>query len=293
MNTTLDCLELVQITRLMPLTEGRSDVVIGLIDGPIAIDHPDFSIERIRQLPQQHSANCNHKSSCACRHGTFVAGILAGKRNSSAPAICPGCTLLVRPIFVDGDDASCEKVGATAEELASALLDCIEGGARVINLSLAFTTRSIGGIPKVEAALDLAIKHDVLVVLAAGNQGRIGASALARHPWVIPVVACDRFKNPLPMSNLGEAIGKRGLCSLGEGVTSLGVQGTPVAMGGTSVAAPFVTGTIALLWSIFPAASSAEIKDAVVRGVGRRRTSIVPPLLNAWGAYSILASRFA
>jgi len=56
---------------------------------------------------------------------------------------------------------------------------------------------------------------------------------------------------------------------------------------GTSASAPFVTGAIALLWSEFPKAISAQIKFAVVQS-HTRRTSVVPPLLNAWGAYQTL-----
>ena len=80
----------------------------------------------------------------------------------------------------------------------------------------------------------------------------------------------------------------------GEGVTSLGAEGAPLSLGGTSVAAPFVTGTIALLWSMFPRASVAEVKHAVTMGAyGRRRTTIVPPLLDAWASYQTIARTYA
>ncbi|MEU5485781.1 S8 family serine peptidase [Streptomyces mirabilis] len=49
---------------------------------------------------------------------------------------------------------------------------------------------------------------------------------------------------------------------------------------GTSAAAPFVTGTAALLWSTAPDLSAARIRAALcLPGMARR--SIVPPLLNA------------
>jgi hypothetical protein len=34
-------------------------------------------------------------------HGTFIVGILCAKRSSDAPAFCPSCILLVRPIFAE------------------------------------------------------------------------------------------------------------------------------------------------------------------------------------------------
>jgi subtilisin family serine protease len=55
-----------------------------------------------------------------------------------------------------------------------------------------------------------------------------------------------------------------------------------VTFGGTSAACPFVTGTIALLSSLHPTMSAGHIKAALIGS--RSRTSVVPPLLNAWDA---------
>jgi subtilisin family serine protease len=140
-----------------------------------------------------------------------------------------------------------------------------------------------------EQALDQALRRGVIVVAAAGNQGAVGSSAITRHPWVIPVVACDLHGKPISYSNLGSSIGRRGLTAPGEGVTSLGVDGKPRTFGGTSAAAPIVTGAIALLYSAFPKASAAQIKLAVSRAFAPRR-SVVPPLLDAWAAYQTLAT---
>jgi subtilisin family serine protease len=76
----------------------------------------------------------------------------------------------------------------------------------------------------------------------------------------------------------------------GEAITSLGTRGEPVTSSGTSIAAPFVTGTAALLWSVFPTATAAEIKRAILQADAIPRKAIVPPLLNAWAAYRAMAS---
>jgi subtilisin family serine protease len=160
----------------------------------------------------------------------------------------------------------------------------------VLNLSAAFDQPSTIEERLLVEALDHAARRGVIVVAAAGNQGTLGSSAITRHPWVIPVVGCDLHGRPMGQSNLGSSVGRRGLMAPGEGVSSIGAQGKPLTLGGTSVAAPFVTGTIALLWSAFPDAGAAEVKSAVT-GVGyaRRRTSVVPPLLDAWTAYEAMA----
>ena len=84
-------------------------------------------------------------------------------------------------------------------------------------------------------------------------------------------------------SNLGNSIGqsRTGRARRGH-YQPRAREGKPLTLGGTSAAAPFVTGAIALLWSEFPAASAAEVKFARDPGVRcPRRTTVVPPLLDA------------
>ena len=258
-------LDLVKLTALMERTSGSPEVKIGLIDGPVATQHPDLAGEHLREIPGSQQHACAQADSTACLHGTFVAGILSAKRNSPAPAICPDCTLLVRPIFAEVTSGREHMPSATPKELAAAIIECIDAGARVINLSLALAQPSTRGEQSLEEALNQAVRRGVIVVAAAGNQGTIGSSAITRHPWVIPVVACDIRGRPMNESNLGGSIGRRGLRAPGDGITSLGAEGQSLTLGGTSVAVPFVTGATALLWSAFPSATAAHIKLAVTR----------------------------
>jgi subtilisin family serine protease len=217
---------------------------------------------------------------------------LVARRGSAAPAICPGCTLLVRPIFLRPALPADETPSATPDELADAIAECVDAGARVLNLSLAVALPSPNREPKLEEALNHAARRGTLVAAAAGNQGTVGGSAITRHPWVIPVAACDARGRPTTTSNLGGSIGRRGLMAPGEAVTSLGTGGQPVTSGGTSAATPFVTGTIALLWSAFPAIGAAQVKSAVLATRAPRRAGIVPPLLDAWAAYRLVATTY-
>lgn len=286
-------LELVKLTALMERTGGRPEVKIGLIDGPVVTRHAGLVSESLREIPGNNGAICTQVNSTACLHGTFIAGILSAKRTSAAPAICPNCMLLIRPIFTETTYGREHMPSATPPELAAAIVECINAGARVINLSLALTQPSTKGEQALEAALDHAVRRSVIVVAAAGNQGTLGSSVITRHPWVIPVVACDLRGRPINESNLGSSIGRRGLSAPGDSITSLGTEGQLFKFGGTSVAVPFVTGTIALLWSEFPAATAAQIKLAVTQSTTSRRASIVPPLLDAAAAYQTLLTAHA
>jgi len=280
-------LDLVKLSRLMKITSGKPEIVVGLIDGPVLMSHPDLAAERIRELPGGSSA-CARADSAACVHGTYVAGVLSAKRGFAAPAICPDCTLLPRRIFTETTLGKDNMPSATPEELATAILDCIQAGAWVINLSVGLAHVSSKGERQLDEALNHAAIRGVLAIAAAGNQGTIGSSALTRHPWVIPVVACDSGGRPMRESNLGSSIGRRGLRAPGDSVTSLGTGGQPLTLGGTSVAAPFVTGAVALLWSEFPTAAAVEIKQAITQTYSPRRATIVPPLLETEQAYQVM-----
>jgi subtilisin family serine protease len=283
-------LDLVKLLALMELTGGRPEIVVGLIDGPVVMNHPDLASENIREIPGSLQGTCAQAASVAWMHGTFIAGILCAKRGSLAPSICPGCTLLVRPIFLETTSADERMPSSTPEELGAAIIESIEAGAHILNLSIALAEPSSRGYREVEEALDYAVRRGVLVVAAAGNQGTVGSTAITRHPWVIPVVACDQQGKPISSSNLGSSIGRRGLRAPGDNVTSLGVEGKPLTFGGTSAATPFVTGAIALLWSEFPTATATEVKVAVTQASTALRPSVVPPLLNAWVAYECLGA---
>jgi subtilisin family serine protease len=102
------------------------------------------------------------------------------------------------------------------------------------------------------------------------------------------VVAYDLRGRPTEHSNLGGSIGRRGIGAPGDRVTSLGAEGKPLTLGGTSAAAPFVTGAVALLRSEFPEASATTVKLAITQPLSQRRTSVVPPPLDAWTSFQSL-----
>jgi subtilisin family serine protease len=285
-------MELVTLVALMEHTSGSPEVRIGLIDGPVLTHHPDLVGDHLREVSSHNGGACHRSMSTACLHGTFIAGILSAKRSSPAPAICPDCTLVVRPIFPETTSGSESMPSAMSQELGAAIRDCLNAGVRVINLSLALANPSTKNEQALDEALNQCARRGVLVVAAAGNQGTLGSSAITRHPWSIPVVACDLQGKPLNESNFGSSIGRRGLSAPGAGITSLGTAGKPLTLGGTSVAVPFVTGAIALLWSEFPGANAAQIKLAVTQAHQLRRASVVPPLLNAEAAYQNLLTTY-
>ncbi|MEE1836664.1 S8 family peptidase [Streptomyces sp. SP17KL33] len=281
----MDPLELVRLPPLMARTSGRPEIVIGVIDGRVAPDHPAFAARAVRELgPATDTGRCRRTDVC-CAHGTAVAGILVADGG-----VAPRCTLLSRPLFTDrpadGGPATCLS-GVRTGELARALTEIVDAGAHVVNLSMAQPAPSGIRDHALEEALDHAAARGVILVVAAGNQGRLGSSVLTDHPWVVPVTAYDRAGHPMPQSNLGRSVGRNGVGAPGDRVPGPVTDGRPLVLSGTSAAAPFVTGTVALLRSAFPRATPAAVRYALTHGPGRRG-SVTPPLLDAWSAYTAL-----
>jgi subtilisin family serine protease len=281
-----DPVDVAGLRQLLELTPGCPQVKVGLIDGPVDVDHEGLRAASIQPVNRRARQACRNLGSPECRHGTFVAGILVGARGSGAPAIRPGCTLLIQPLFTE----SATGRPATLRQLASALRETVEAGARVINLSMT-ALRTTGPAERaLTQALDDCARLDVVVVAAAGNEAVVGSSCITRHPCVVPVAASDARGIPLAFSNLGRSISQRDLLAPGENIVSLVPREGSMTLSGTSAAAPFVTGAIALLCSLFPQLRGRDVCDAVVR-VGVRRRTVVPPPLDAGMAYAELSAR--
>jgi subtilisin family serine protease len=284
-------LELVGLAPLMERTSGHPEIVVGLIDGPVRLDHPDLVGANIRSVSGRQATSCERSDSIACLHGTSIAGMLCARRDARTSGVCRDCALVLRTIFSETDGESERMPSATPGELAEALTDCIDAGASVINVSAALVSSFMTEQHKLIDAVDYAARKRVLVVAAAGNGGAVGGSALTRHQWVIPVIACTIQGVPMASSNLGAAIGRRGLAAPGSGISSLNSVDSVSTVSGTSVAAPLVTGAIALLWSQFPSAAAEEVRFHLLN-TARRRTAIVPPLLDAWASYQAMMRAF-
>lgn len=279
--TSSTVLDLVRLAPLMGLTQVSPEIGVALIDGPVQLP-PDLQIEA-RDVPMSPRATCVRPDSAACIHGTAVVGILFAKRDSGLPAICPNCTLLLRPIFFETMTPDNGMPTTTAQNLADAITECVDAGARVLNMSVGVIQTSVEGERRLQNALDYAARHEVIPVVAAGNEGTVGSTVITRHSWAIPVASCDLLGRPTFDSTLGHSVGRNGLLAPGQNISTLSVEGVRRRFGGTSAATAFVTGTIALLLSQLPSARASRLKASLLRRNDSRRTTIVPPLLDAWG----------
>lgn len=274
------------LERLYTSTSGRADIRIALIDGPVDTGHIDFQGATISRISGDEETGCYIPGSPACQHGTFVTGVICADRASAAPALCPGCTVLFRPIFCEAPDIEQCPV-LTADDLADVLREVMDEDVSIINMSVGVSGGTGRQSPKLIAAFDEARRRNVLLIGASGNQGLMDVNALFRHPWVIPVAGCRHDGSIEASSNIGIWVSQHGLLAPGAGVFSTAAGGGYRRMSGTSVAAPFVTGVAALLWSLYPDTTAEELHHALLRS-DRPRTSVLPLMIDAEASWEIL-----
>ena len=224
--------------------------------------------------------SCDPSPNSACDHGTFIVGLLGARQDTIIPGACPDCRLVHIPLFADAISPS-----ASVDELATAIAKAVSTGARLINLSLAILGDESAINRRLAAALDFAETSGAVLVVAAGNHGRLAIGQLLAHPVVIPVVAADASQRLLPGSNFGPTISSRGVAALGQ-MPGYAPGGAITVMSGTSVAAAVATGILAQVWSARPDIDGATLRQ-VVAGLGPRNGS-KPPMLNREWVFSAL-----
>src|SRR5260370_18048058 len=73
---TLSPLDLVRLSALMERSQGRREIMIALIDGPVALSHPDLAGATIREIPGKLKGASTRPATMSCAHGALVAVLL-------------------------------------------------------------------------------------------------------------------------------------------------------------------------------------------------------------------------
>lgn len=252
---------------------GRVLVAIG--DTGIDPAHPEFR----GRVAAAFDATGRGQTADSAGHGTMVAGIIAARVGDGAhfdslgiAGVCggdgaglPECRVLPIHITVGRSNL------ARASDIARAIVHATDAGARVLNLSVAG-----GGKSRLERlALYYATIRGCTVVAASGNRGFVDEqipmypAAYSTDGLCIQVGASTPYDRRALFSSYGYGID---VIAPGENVWStwpayrIGAATWPgYAVGsGTSFAAPFVTGTVALMLAARP-----ELRDRAVQEILR------------------------
>ena len=232
------------VSRAWDLTTGREDVTVAILDtGNVA--HPDLpGLDFARGYDvtdgDADATDPGHG------HGTIVAG-WAGARGDNGrgmAGVCSNCTLL--PVRVMGTDGL-----AWNSAVAGGVVRAADAGADIINLSLGGTSHS----DVTADAIRYARQRGAIVVAAAGNDGAGERRYPAAYDGVVSVAAVEADDRLADWSTHGQWVD---LAAPGCG-PSTDIGGGIRRACGTSLAAPFVAGTLALQRSVAPDASWDEL----------------------------------
>ncbi|MFR9722228.1 S8 family serine peptidase [Streptomyces sp. MS19] len=239
-------------------------VTVGIVDSGVDARHPDLegAVHRGSEYTTVNEERGFDRTSPQpeqdCEgHGTALAGLIAGRRTEGdrMTGVAPGAT--VYPVRIaDGVD----QVDVTL--LAAAIDDAVDAGAGVLNLSFAFPVDH----DALREAVGRAVAADVVVVAAAGNEANNtvddGRMYPAAYDGVLAVGSVDADGQPLENSNRGSWID---LAGYGENLTLVAPGGSGYrADSGNSYAAAEVSGAAALVRSLHPALSAAEVAERLL-----------------------------
>jgi serine protease AprX len=274
-------------------------VGVAIIDSGVTRAHDDLAGNRVVQFvdfvdfqPQPHDGY---------GHGTHVAGIIAGNGYDSGGArrgIAPGAHLLVlRALDELGDGFISNAIAA----IDYAIEQRTAYNVRVINLSVAAGVYESYQTDPLTLAARRAVDAGIVVVTAAGNHGRNdkgqpqlgGITSPGNAPWVLTVGATShngtadrRDDSVAPFSSRGpgriDLVQKPDVVAPGVGMESLADPGSTLfaarpsariwgsvatdsqpylSLSGTSMAAPVVSATVALMLQANPALTPAAVKS--------------------------------
>ena len=267
-------------------------------------------------------------------HGSHVAGIVAGNGADSSGArsgIAPAARIVALKVL---DRSGAGRVSDVIAALDYVVLHRQELNIRVVNLSVAAAVHESYNVDPLTVAARAAVESGIVVVAAAGNNGRDpqghvqygGITAPGNAPWVLTVGASSHMGTIDRADDTIAAFSSRGptaidraakpdLVAPGVGIESLSdpasafyttkaaylLSGTAttsylpyLSLSGTSMAAPVVSGTVALMLqanpTLTPNAVKAILEYTAETNSGYDKMTQGAGFLNARGAVEVARS---
>ncbi len=248
-----------------------SGVTVAILDTGADLDHPQLVGHLVAgydfvdgdQVPNDEPNGLDDdedgRTDEGSGHGTHIANIIA--------TIAPAARIMpVRVLNSDG--------GGTLYDILAGLIYAVDHGAQVINMSFSAVDNSAF----LEAAINYALEHRVLLVAAAA-----GADGYLEFPAAYDgVIAVGATRNDDHVASFSEAYASEvDIFAPGELIYSAYYDGRTAWWTGTSMAAPFVTGSAALM------VDYCKCSPDVVRSILLKEVNNVKPKFNHRGRLNL------
>lgn len=240
------------------LTGTRSsepNLTIAICDTGVNTAHPDLT----NCVPGYHSPSKTAQASGGPvsdtnGHGTQTAGAAASTGNNAIGVTGVGWNFKIMPVRVTDDDSP--NGWATVADILDGIYWAASHGAKVVNVSYA----GVENPAFQTAGADIKTQHGSLLVFSAGNDGLDG---VPDRSDIIIVGATTNANLRASFSNTGSGID---CVAPGVNVYSTTKSGAYGYSSGTSIAAPIVSGALAMIWAMNPALTPNQVEAALYRG---------------------------
>jgi len=219
-------------------------VRVGVLDTGVDDSHP--ALQGVVKLHRNFTKDCSATDTNG--HGTHVAGVIAAR--GPMTGVAPQAEIVSLKVLNNNGSGSLESV-------ARAILFAIEAKCDIIVMSLGSIVRTAD----LTDAIKTADASGVVCVCAAGNDGG-RVSYPAAYEQAIAVGAAGRHGGVCEFSSRGREID---VVAPGEEITSCWLGGGYATLSGTSMAAPFVAGVLALGWNQMPPPRNGSKAHALVK----------------------------
>jgi hypothetical protein len=232
-----------QAPQVWDLSRGLG-VTIAVVDSGVDASHPDLGPQLVAGF---NAIDGSEDTADDHGHGTRMAGIAAarGFDGFGVVGLAPEASLMpVKSLDASGH--------GTYADVARGIVEAVDRGARVINLSLGGDVASF----TLSSAVDYAISRGVVVVAAAGNSGTSAPTYPAGYADVLAVGASAADDRRASFSNYGPWLD---LVAPGVGIRTTDLGGGFADSSGTSPAAPLVAAAAALVLAANPALQPSQV----------------------------------
>ena len=232
------------------INTGLTEVVIAVIDSGVDSDHPDL-VDKLVSGYNFLDGYDIYNTDDVFGHGTAVAGTAAATTNNAIGVAGVNWQSKIMPLVALKSDGY-----GTINDTIEAITYAADNGADVINLSLGGSCSSSSE----ELAVNYAWNAGIVIIACAMNEGINTPHYPAAYENVVAVSATNSSDTLASFSNYGDWID---IAAPGTSILTTNRYSGYGYWNGTSFSSPIVAGLAALILSVEPDLTNAQVVDLI------------------------------